>query len=579
MLKQTIADLLSRAIAKAQAEGRLPAISVPEIVIERPQNPEHGDYASSISLKLARAGGTNPMDIAGFIVSNINLSQDIVTASTQTPSEYGIISTAADEKIDVAPFSVVTVAPPGFINFTLKDSWLADQVDAVLAAGKAYGNIELGDNKLIQIEFVSLNPTGPLHVGHGRGAVLGSTLCNIMTAAGFKVVREYYFNDAGSQMDAFRQSLWARYQQKLGRKAEMPAEGYHGAYMVDLAAGIIGEEGDRFLDMPEAEGIDELGKQGLARILAGTRADLKKLRVDFDVWYSEKTLYENGQFDKATKLLREKGYLAEREGATWFVSTALGEDKDNVVIRSNGSPTYFGADIAYHYNKFIERKFERVINVWGADHQGHVSRMKAVVDALGIDPARLQIIVHQMVTLRRGGEVFKISKRSGDIVTLRELIDEVGVDACRFFFLARTAESHMDFDLELAKKQSADNPVYYIQYAHARIASILRLAEERGIKDTAGDVSLLTDEPELTLIRRMLLLPEIVETIAQTLEPHHLTYYAQELATAFHAFYKNCRVVTDDKAMTRARLKLVKAAKLVLGRTLNLMGMNAPDKM
>ncbi len=552
MLKQTIAELLGEAIARAQQEGKLPALKLPEIVIERPQKPEHGDYASSISLKLARAAGKNPLDIAKEIASYIQPSAEIAE---------------------------VNVAPPGFINFTLKNSWLAGQVDAILAADKAYGNIALGNSSLIQIEFVSLNPTGPLHVGHGRGAVLGSTLCNVMTAAGYEVVKEYYFNDAGSQMDAFRYSLWARYQQKLGRNAEVPAEGYHGAYMVDLAAEIINEKGDRFLTLPEAEGIDELGKVGLAKILTGTRTDLKKLRVDFDVWYSEKTLYENGQFDKAMALLREGGYVAEREGATWFVSTSVGEDKDNVIIRSNGSPTYFGADIAYHYNKFIERKFERVINIWGADHMGHVSRLKAVVGALGIDPDRLEIIIHQMVTLRRGGEIVKISKRSGDIVTLRELIDEVGTDACRFFFLARTADSQMDFDLELAKKESTDNPVYYVQYAHARIASILRLAEERGIEDNEGDVSFLKDEAELTLIRKMLLLPEIIETVALTLEPHHLTYYAQDLATAFHAFYKNCRVVTDDKAMTGARLKLVKAAKLVLGRTLKLMGMNAPDKM
>jgi arginyl-tRNA synthetase len=471
------------------------------------------------------------------------------------------------------------VAPPGFINFTLKNDWLTRQVDAVLESGHTYGNIKLGEDKLIQVEFVSINPTGPLHVGHGRGAVLGSTLCNIMSASGYKVVKEYYFNDAGSQMDAFRYSLWARYRQALGRDAEMPADGYLGNYMVDLAAEIIREESDRFLNLPESEGIEELGKLGLAKILDGTRRDLKKLRVDFDVWYSEKTLYENGQFDKVMKLLKQGGYLAEKEGATWFVSTALGEDKDNVVVRGNGSPTYFAADIAYHYNKFIERKFDRVINIWGADHMGHVSRLKAVVGALGIDPERLEIIVHQMVTLRRGGEVVKISKRSGDIVTLRELIDEVGVDACRFVFLSRTADSQMDFDMELAKKQSADNPVYYVQYAHARIASILRLAEERGVRNLEGDASLLTTEPELTLIRKMLLLPEIVETIARTLEPHHLTYYAQDLATVFHAFYKYCRVLTSDKAMTGARLKLVKAAKLVLGRTLNLMGMNAPEKM
>jgi arginyl-tRNA synthetase len=552
MLKQTIVDFLIKAIAKSQEEGKLPTITLPEVVIERPQKPEHGDYASSISLKLARAVGTSPMDIANVIAGFIPPSDEIES---------------------------VTVAPPGFINFTLKNEWLTRQVDAVLKSGQEYGNVSLGNDKLIQIEFVSINPTGPLHVGHGRGAVLGSTLCNVMTASGYRVVKEYYFNDAGSQMDAFRHSLWARYQQTLGRSAEMPADGYLGNYMVDLAAEIIKEKGDRFLNLPESEGIDELGKLGLAKILEGTREDLKRLRVDFDVWYSEKTLYENGQFEKVMKLLKQGGYLAEKEGATWFVSTALGEDKDNVVVRGNGLPTYFAADIAYHYNKFIERKFDRVINIWGADHMGHVSRLKAVVGALGIDPERLEIIVHQMVTLRRGGEIVKISKRSGDIVTLRELIDEVGVDACRFVFLSRTADSQMDFDLELAKKHSADNPVYYVQYAHARIASILRLAEDRGVRDIEGDVSLLKTEPELTLIRKMLLLPEIVETIARTLEPHHLTYYAQDLATAFHVFYKHCRVLTNDKAMTGARLKLVKAAKLVLGRTLNLMGMNAPEKM
>jgi len=552
MLKQTITELLTRAIVAAQQAGKLPTVTLPEIVIERPQKPEHGDYASSISLKLARASGIKPLTIASDVVSFIAPSPEIDS---------------------------VTVAPPGFINFTLKNDWLTRQVDLILENGDTYGNIDMGQGKRIQIEFVSINPTGPLHVGHGRGAVLGSTLCNVMNASGYSVVKEYYFNDAGSQMDAFRNSLYARYQQALGRDVEMPTEGYLGAYMVDLAAEIIEEEGERFLKLPEAEGIDQLGQLGLTKILNGTRKDLNKLRVDFDVWYSEKTLYENGQFDKVMRLLRQDGYIAEKEGATWFVSTALGEDKDNVVIRSNGSPTYFAADIAYHYNKFIERKFDRVINIWGADHMGHVSRMKAVVEALGIEPERLQIIVHQMVTLRRGGEIVKISKRSGDLVTLRELIDEVGIDACRFFFLSRAADSQMDFDMELAKRQSADNPVYYVQYAHARIASILRLAQEKGADSHDGDVSLLTTEPELTLIRKMLLLPEIVETIAQTLEPHHLTYYAQDLATAFHAFYKNCRVITDDKSMTGARLKLVKAAKLVLGRTLNLMGMKAPERM
>jgi len=550
--KETIAEIIKTAILEAQNAGKLPAVTLPEIVIERPQNPEHGDYASSISLKLARAVGTSPLEIAGEIAAFIKPSPQIGSTA---------------------------VAPPGFINFTLDSRWLSDQVDVILDSGNEYGNIDIGEGSRIQIEFVSINPTGPLHVGHGRGAVLGSTLCNVMTAGGYDVTKEYYFNDAGSQMDSFRLSLYARYRQGFAKDVEMPTEGYLGKYMVDLAAEITLEEGDRFLKMPEAEAIEALGQLGLAKILTGTREDLEKLRVEFDVWYSEKTLYENGQFDKVMKLLRENGYLAEKEGATWFVSTALGEDKDNVVIRGNGSPTYFAADIAYHYNKFIERQFDEVINIWGADHMGHVSRLKAVVGALGIDPERLRMIVHQMVTLRRGGEIVKISKRSGDIITLRELVEEVGVDACRFFFLCRTADSQMDFDMELAKKHSADNPVYYVQYAHARIASILRVAKEKGAASDDGDVSLLTSEPELILIRKMLLLPEMVELISRSLEPHHLTYYAQDLATVFHSFYKQCRVVSTNKELTGARLKLVKAAKLVLGRTLNLMGMDAPEKM
>jgi arginyl-tRNA synthetase len=552
MIKQRIIGLLTKAANEAQKSGKLPSVALPEITVEHPQNPEHGDYASSFPLKLARTIGVNPLTIA----------QDVADLVKPTPE-----------------IESVTVAPPGFINFTLNNGWLTQQVDAVRTAGDAYGNINLGKNSRVQLEFVSVNPTGPLHVGHGRGAILGSTLANVLAAAGYKVEKEYYVNDAGSQMAAFYRTLYARYQQCLGKDAEMPADGYFGQYMVDLAKEIVAEQKDRFLSMPSEEAIAKLGKLGLDKIMAQIRGDLELLRVSFDVWFSEQSLYDNGQYKKVMSLLGKGGYIAEKANATWFVSTALGEDKDNVVVRSDGSPTYFATDIAYHYNKFVERKFDRVINIWGADHQGHISRMKAVVAALGIAPERLEVIISQMVTLRRGKELVKISKRSGDIITLREVIDEVGADACRFFFVSRTADSQMDFDLELAKKQSADNPVYYVQYAHARIASILRLAEEKGIDCADGDVSLLTTEPELTLIRKMLLLPEMLEVVAFTLEPHHLAYYAQDLATVFHSFYMQCRVVTDDEKMTKARLKLVEAAKTVLAKTLNLMGMNAPDRM
>jgi len=552
ILKQTIIDLLTKAAGQAQQLGKLPSVALPEVIIEHPQNPEHGDYASSLPLKLARATGISPLTIANDIVSLIAATPEVERT---------------------------VVAPPGFINFTLKSDWLTSQVNAILKAGNAYGNIKLGQGSRVQIEFVSVNPTGPLHIGHGRGAILGSTLANALSAADYRVEKEYYINDAGSQMDAFYRSLYARYQECLSMTAEVPDDGYFGHYMIDLAKEIITEGGDKFLTLPQAEAISQLGQLGLAKIIRQIKADLELLGVKFDVWFSEQSLYDNGQYQEALSLLQQGGYISEKEGATWFVSTALGEDKDNVVIRSDGSPTYFATDIAYHYDKFLKRKFDTVVNIWGADHMGHVSRMKAVVGALGINPEQLKVIISQMVTLHSGGELVRVSKRSGDIITLRELVEEVGTDACRFFFLCRSADSQMDFDLELAKKQSADNPVYYVQYAHARIASIIRLAQQRGIDYSDGDVSLLTTEPELTLIRKMLLLPELVETIAITLEPHHLTYYAQDLATVFHSFYKQCRVVSQNEALTKARLKLVEAAKIVLTRTLHLMGMTAPEKM
>jgi len=552
VIKHKLVKVLEQAVIQAQQEGVLAVTTLPEVIVERPQNPEHGDYASSLPLKLARTTDIAPLSIAEKVLEFLPPLPEVAK---------------------------IVVAAPGFINFKLNSDWLTQQVAAVLDAGDPYGNIDLGDGRPVQIEFVSVNPTGPLHVGHGRGAVLGSTLANVLSAAGYAVEKEYYINDAGSQLDAFNRSLYVRYQQCLGVDAEMPSGGYQGNYMVDLARRIIDKEGKRFLAMPGDAVLRELGAIGVAEMMGMIRQDLELLGVEFDVWFSEQSLYKNGQYEKVMKLLRDGGYVAEKENATWFISSALGEDKDNVLIRSDGSPTYFASDVAYHFNKFLERRFDTVINIWGADHQGHVSRMIAVVNALGINPERLKVIICQLVTLRRGQEIVRVSKRSGDIITLREVIDEVGLDACRFVFLSRSADAQMDFDMELAKKQSADNPVYYVQYAHARIASILRLAKERGIDYARGDVSLLTTEPELTLIRRMILLPEILELVASTLEPHHLPYYAQDLATVFHSFYKQCRVVSKNQELTWARLKLVKAAQIVLARTLRLMGMAAPESM
>lgn len=549
MIRDEIVKLLTDAAQRAQAKGTLPPIAISETPLERSLKPEHGDYASAMPLKLSRGARMSPLTIGKAIVDEIPQSNVI---------------------------KKVEVAPPGFINVTLSDSWLASQVDAIIADAK-FGDVPLGNGERLQIEFVSANPTGPLTAASGRGGALGDTLANVLSAAGYNVAREYFVNDAGSRMELFYQTIYARYAQALGIKEEVPPEGYHGTYMIELAQSFVHEFGNRFLNLPRDRAIRELGQMAVQRMVEAAKKDMADLGVHYDCWFSEQSLYDDSVVKKTLDLLRNKGFTDEREGALWFTSSTLGEDKDNVLIRSNGAPTYFASDIAYHFNKFFVRKFEGVIDVLGADHQGHVPRMKAAATALGVDPSRLRIIVHQLITLRRGVEIVRMSKRTGDIVTLREVLDEVGADACRFFFLSRSSDSQMDFDLELAKTQSNENPVYYVQYAHARIASILRNAGD--VDFSHGNVELLVSEPEQTLIRKMIQLPELVETAAARLEPHHLPYYAQELAAVFHSFYKQCRVLSDDIELTRARLRLVQAARIVLARTLGLMGVGAPEQM
>ncbi len=556
LMKERIAKLVARAVEEAQRLGHLPAGPIPAIEVEHPQNAEHGDFATSLPMRLARVARMNPMSIAERLVPLI-------------PHDDA--------------FQRIWVAPPGFINFAMTIQWLQQQVEVVLQQGGNYGNLQPEKPLHVQVEFVSVNPTGPVHVGHARGAVLGSGLASVLTAAGHRVCREYYINDAGAQMNAFYRSLYARYLQALGREAQMPENGYMGTYMMDLAQEVLAEEGSRFAEMPELDAVAAIGKVGVQKMLARIREDLSRIGVEFDVWFSEQTLYHQGdEYATVMEALRNGGYLAQRDEATWFTSTALGEDKDNVLVRSSGEPTYFASDIAYHYNKFVKRGFDRVIDIWGADHQGHVSRVKAAVGALGVDPARLTILISQLVTLKRGEEAVRVSKRTGDLITLRELVDEVGADACRFFFLSRSPDSQMDFDLELAKQQSVDNPVYYVQYAYARIAGIMRLARERGLDYSQGDVALLANDAEAALIKKMLLFPELIENMAETLEPHHLPRYATELATAFPWFYQQCRVVSSDEAdqaVTLARLKLVESCRIVLGRCLSIMGMAAPERM
>ena len=553
--RDQVQALVSDALQEAMRSGALPQADIPPVSVERPQKIENGDFASSVPLKLARGMRMNPLQIAEKLAGLVPVG---------------------------GPVERVWAAKPGFVNIALSPAWLATRVDLIREAGAAYGNVDIGHGKRVQVEFVSVNPTGPVHVGHARGAVVGSALAKILEAAGYSVEREYYVNDSGNQMGHFHKTLLARYKQAHGVEAEVHAEGYQGEYMVDLAREIADEVGRRFLDMDEAEAEAELGEIGLQRMVDGIRSDMAALRVEYDVWFSERSLFANGQFDATMKLLKDQDYLVERDDATWFTSSALGDDDDKVVIRSTGVPTYFATDMAYHYDKFKNRGFDRVIDIFGADHQGHARFFKAMTAALGIEDGRLDLLLYQLVTLKRGEEVVRLSKRTGDLITLRELIDEVGADACRFVFLSRSIDSQMDFDMELAKEESSENPVYYVQYAHARIASILRLAAERGIDFSDGDTSLLDHESELALIRKMLVLPETVEFMAENLEPQHLPHYSIELATAFHTFYQQRRVVSskpEDLDITKARLKLVDAARTVLARCLDLMIMNAPDQM
>ncbi len=554
MIRDDLAGMIESAALAAMAAGELPQVVLPELVIERPAKREHGDYATNLPMRLARAAKANPLDIAKMIVARI-------------PLERGI--------------SAAEVAPPGFINFRLSETWVAQQVSAIVDADASFGNIDLGTGLKIQVEFVSANPTGPLTAGNGRGAAIGSVLASVLEAAGYAVEREYLVNDAGTQTEVFGRTLVARYQQLLGKEVEIPADGYPGEYMLDIARRLREESGEKYADATIDDPPIEMVLRGIDMLVEGIEQDLLRLGVKYDVWFRERWVYEGDNVYAASmQALRDKGYLVEKEGALWFASSELGEDKDNVVIRSTGRPTYFASDIAYHYDKFVRRGFDRVIDVWGADHQGHVSRMKAAAQAIGVDPSRLDILIYQLVSFRRGDELVRLSKRSGNIVLMRDVVDEVGADAARFFFLSRSADSQMEFDLELAKRQSADNPVYYVQYAHARIAGILAKAEEKIPSFGDADVALLVHPMELALAKKMLELPELVQQMAQAMEPHHLPHYAGELATAFHAFYTDCRVLDEENIpLSKARLKLCLAAKVVLARALTLMGMSTPERM
>ena len=566
LVRDDVRDAIAAALDDAQARGALPRLPGAEITVERPQNPEHGDYASSVALRLAGTVKRAPLEVARAIADSLRTG---------------------------ALIAAVEVAPPGFINLRLSPDWKRAQVDAVLAAPDSWGAIELGAGQTLQVEFVSANPTGPLQVGNGRGAVLGDVLASVLEAAGYEVEREYYVNDAGAQVRIFSETLAARYRQHFGREADLPPGGYMGRYMIDLAEAIAGDRGEEFLDLDPAAAADALGAEGLRRMLDQIRGDLGQLGVEFDSWFSEASLLApreapagRSTYETAMAHLRDGGHVVEKEGAIWFASSAR-DDKDNVIVRSSGEPTYFATDIAYHFDKFVLRGFDRVIDVWGADHQGHVARTKAATAAVAAAAGAgrdadggLEMLLYQLVHLRRGTERVRMSKRTGELVTLRELLEEVGRDVTRYFMLQRSADAQMDFDLELAVSQDPkQNPVSYVQYAHARCAGILRNGAAEGLGPT-GDVQALSSPWEITLIDAMLRLPELIELMATKLEPHHLTGYALELAQDFTQFYGACRVVDPaEPGLSRARLKLTRAAQIVLARTLGLMGVGAPDEM
>jgi len=552
LIRDDLATAIVAAAAAAQAAGDLPAVGITDAHLERTTASGRGDYASSLALRLARAAGMPPLAIA----------QQVAARMSPHP---------AIERVEVAA--------PGFLNLHISAAWLQSQVDGILERDANFGRVDIGAGKRLQVEFVSANPTGYLTAVAGRAGALGDALAHLLAFAGYRVEREFYINDAGNQLQAFTRSIRARFLQSLGIAEAVPDDGYHGPAIIEIANQIRAVEGDRFAHMAAADAERELGRLGLAIVLRSIKEDAERFGIRFDVWFSEQSLHDRGATLSAIEHIERRGFVAQREGAVWFTSTELGDERDHVLIRSNGAPTYLAADIAYHHDKFVIRGFDRVIDVWGADHHGHIPAMKAGVRALGIEPEQFTVLLHQMVTIKRGTEIVRMSKRAGDYVALRDVIDEVGTDAARYFFLSRSTSAHIDFDLELAARQSDDNPVYYVQYGHARTSSILRRAAELGYESLRGEVGLLSTEEDLALIRKILQFPEVVDLAARSLEPHHLTYYARELASAFSQFYENCRVLTDDRDLSAARLKLVRATRIALRNCLALMGMSAPDRM
>jgi len=527
--------------------------AIPDIMLETPNNKDNGDYATNIAMQLTKLAKKPPRAIAEAILEKLN------TDGTSIES--------------------IEIAGPGFINIKLKTDYLGGIVKTVLEQGENYGRSNFGNKQKVQVEFVSANPTGDLHLGHARGASLGDSLSNVLDFAGYDVAREYYINDAGNQVHNLAKSVEARYFQALGLDKEMPEDGYQGPDIINIGKMLAAEFGDKYVDTPDEERYAFFRQYGLAHELEKLKTDLANFRVSFDVWFSETSLYENGKIDVALDKLRANGHVFEEDGATWFRSTTFGDDKDRVLIKNDGTYTYLTPDIAYHEDKLF-RGFDKLINIWGADHHGYIPRMKAAIEALGYGNDTLEVSVVQMVQLYKDGEKFKMSKRTGKAVTLRELVEEVGLDAVRYFFAMRSGDSQMDFDLDLAISQSNENPVYYAQYAHARISSILRQADENGMAASVDNVSLLQAEKELELLKKIGDFPQVISDAARIRSPHRVATYIQELAATFHSFYNAEKVLDpDNRELSEARLALITITRTTIANALKLIGVSAPEKM
>ncbi len=574
-MKQEVINVVRNAIESLQKQWGLETIS--DIEVEIPRNETLGDVAATVAMSLAKTLNKPPRKIAEDIVNAIKIkippSPPLLKVMTRRGGEGGL-----------GIFEKIEIAGPGFINFTFKKEYFYKNLEKLLEEEHSSLRTNIGQGRKVQVEFVSANPTGPLHIGHGRGSAVGNALSNLLQAAGFDVQREYYINDAGLQVKLLGQSVYARYQQALGNNIPFPEDGYKGDYIESISQEIIKRAGSKYLNQPFEECGDFFTNYAYKMMLADIAKDLKDFGIAFDRWQSEKELYEKGKVESSLKTLSDKNFLYEKDGAMWFASTRFGDDKDRVVVKKDGEYTYFASDIAYHKDK-LDRGFDTIINIWGADHHGYIPRIKSILEAVGLQEEKFKVILIQMVTLLRHGEPVQMSKRAGEFITLREVIDEVGADTAKFIFLTRRADSHLEFDIEVAKEQTAENPVFYVQYAFARISSIFRQAIEKRVQGFEGsrvqeiDLSFLKENEEISIVKKLLQYPIVFEGAVLSFEPHRITYYLQELARLFHSYYNKHRVISDDKTLTSARLCLCKALQIVLKEGLKILGVNAPERM